>query len=101
MKGLFASLGFRQAIVHYSRPERSAGETKFRPLRLWSLAIEGIISFSTKPLKIWTYIGVTCAFFAGAYMLWIIGRTLIFGIEAPGYASMMSDRKSTRLNSSH
>src|SRR3546814_3100912 len=57
MKGLFASLGFRQAIVHYSRPERSAGETKFRPLRLWTLAVEGIISFSTKPLKIWTYIG--------------------------------------------
>lgn len=90
MKGLFASLGFRQTTVYYARPERSAGETKFRPLRLWGLAVEGIISFSTKPLKIWTYMGIVCTVLAFAYLLLIIIRTLILGIDAPGYASLMS-----------
>lgn len=90
MKGLFASLGFRQAVVHYARPERSAGETKFRPLRLWTLALEGIVSFSTTPLKIWTYIGIFCAMFAVGYMGWTIVKTLILGIDVPGYASLMS-----------
>lgn len=90
MKGLFASLGFKQAVVEYARPERSAGETKFRPMRLWALAVEGIISFSTKPLKIWTYIGALCAGFAVAYLAWIIIKTLVMGIDMPGYASLMS-----------
>lgn len=90
MKGLFASLGFKQAVVEYVRPERSAGNTKFHPLRLWGLALEGIISFSTTPLKIWTYIGVLCAAFSTVYMLWLIGRTLILGNPVPGYASLMT-----------
>ena len=90
MKGLFASLGFRQATVEYVRPTRSAGETKFRPVRLWTLALEGIVSFSTAPLKIWTYIGVACASFAVFYMAWIIMKTLVMGIDMPGYASLMS-----------
>lgn len=90
MKGLFASLGFRQVVVEYARPERSAGETKFRPLRLWGLALEGIISFSTTPLKIWTYIGASCALLSTIYMLWIIGKTLVLGNPVPGYASLMT-----------
>ncbi len=90
MKGLFASLGFRQAVVEYARPERSAGQTKFRPVRLWGLALEGIISFSTKPLKVWTYIGVLCAVVAAAYIALIVIKTLIMGIDLPGYASLMS-----------
>src|SRR3546814_18313647 len=90
MKGLFASLGFRQVVVEYARPERSAGETKFRPLRLWGLALEGTISFSTTPLKIWTYIGASCALISTLYMLWIIGKTLVLGNPVPGYASLMT-----------
>lgn len=90
MKGLFASLGFRQTVVEYVRPERSAGETKFRPLRLWSLALEGITSFSTAPLKVWTYIGAICALFGFLYLMFIIGKTLMVGTDMPGYPSLMS-----------
>lgn len=90
MKGLFASLGFSQAVVEYTRPERYLGTTKFRPLKLWALAVEGIISFSTRPLKIWTYIGIVCASFAAAYLMWIVFKTLIMGVDMPGYASLMS-----------
>ena len=49
-KGLFAWLGFRQAVVNYTRPERAGGETKWRYWRLWNYALDGIFSFSTLPL---------------------------------------------------
>lgn len=90
MKGLFASLGFTHAVVPYVRPARSAGETKFRAWKLWLLAVEGIISFSTKPLKIWTYIGIICAAAAAAHASFLIVRVIFFGIDVPGYASLMS-----------
>ncbi|MDG6078177.1 glycosyltransferase [Erythrobacter litoralis] len=89
MKGLFASLGFKTATIEYVRPERSTGETKFNPWKLWSLALEGIISFSSTPLKIWTYIGITCATASALYLLTILIKTIILGIDMPGYASLM------------
>jgi len=57
MKGLFASLGFRETIVEYTRPERIAGTTKWNYFNLYKLALEGFISFTSFPLKIWSYIG--------------------------------------------
>lgn len=90
MKGIFASVGYRTAVLPYARPERSAGETKFRPRALFNLALEGIISFSTAPLKIWTYIGFTAAVSALVYLGFIIVRTLVYGIAVPGYASLIS-----------
>lgn len=90
MKGIFASVGFRTAIVTYARAGRAAGETKFKPLALFNLALEGIVSFSTAPLKIWTYIGFLAAFAALAYLGVIVVRTLVFGIDVPGYASLIS-----------
>src|SRR3546814_15941196 len=79
MKGLFASLGFRQVVVEYARPERSAGETKFRSLRLWGMALEGIIPFSTTPLKIGTYTGASCALIVKLYLLRHLGQTRWWG----------------------
>ncbi|NJC33248.1 glycosyltransferase involved in cell wall biosynthesis [Sphingomonas jejuensis] len=90
MKGLFAHLGFRQAVVEYTRAPRAAGQSKFRFVRLWALGLEGIISFSTRPLKVWTYIGVAVAAVSLAYMVWIVVRTIIFGIDLPGYASLLT-----------
>ena len=89
MKGLFAWLGFRQTSVHYSRPERAAGTTKWNYWKLWNFALEGILSFSTLPLRIWTYIGVLVSAFAGTYALIIIGKTLFFGQDVAGYPSLM------------
>lgn len=89
MKGLFAWLGYRQATVYYARPARAAGTTKFNYWRLWNFALEGIISFSSTPLKIWSYFGFFVAALSILYMFFIIVRTLLWGIDVPGYASLM------------
>ena len=89
MKGLFAWAGFRQAAVSYHREERKLGRTKFNYWKLWTLAIDGITSASTVPLRVWSYLGGFVALAALAYALVIIVRTLAFGIDVPGYASMM------------
>lgn len=88
-KGLFSWIGFRVATVDYVRPERAAGSTKWKPAKLWTLALDGITSSTTLPLRMWTYIGGTIAFLAMAYALFLIGYTLITGGDTPGYASIM------------
>lgn len=88
MKGLFAWVGFRTAVVDYVRPVRNQGQSKFSGLRLWNLAMEGITSFSAVPLKAWTYIGGIGAVGALFYAAFIALRTLIFGVDVPGYASL-------------
>jgi glycosyltransferase involved in cell wall biosynthesis len=89
MKGLFAWIGFRTATVDYARGRRAAGESKFSGWRLWNFALEGITSFSTVPLRIWTYIGALGASLTFLYALFIILRVLILGIDVPGYASLL------------
>jgi polyisoprenyl-phosphate glycosyltransferase len=90
MKGLFAWSGFKQTAVEYDRVERSVGTTKFRYWKLWTLALDGITSASTAPLRIWSYIGVVVAFVSFLYALYIILLAIITGIDAPGYASLMT-----------
>jgi polyisoprenyl-phosphate glycosyltransferase len=89
MKGLFAWGGFRQAAVEYDRAERNIGRTKFNYLKLWKLAIDGLTSASTAPLRVWSYIGFGIAAIALLYALFLIGRTILYGIDVAGYASMM------------
>jgi len=89
MKGLFAWAGFKQAAVSYHREERTVGKTKYNYWKLWTLALDGITSASTVPLRIWSYLGAFVALGALAYAIFIIIRTLTSGIEVPGYASMM------------
>lgn len=89
MKGLFAWVGFKTETVEYVRDPRLVGETKFSGWKLWNFAIEGITSFSLVPLKVWTYIGGIGALFAFLYASFIVIRTLIFGIDLPGYASLL------------
>jgi glycosyltransferase involved in cell wall biosynthesis len=89
MKGLFAWVGFRTVTIDYVRAGRAAGETKFSGFALWNFALEGLTSFSTTPLKIWTYIGAVSATLTAAYALFIVLRTLVMGIHVPGYASLL------------
>jgi len=89
MKGLFAWVGFRTTHVNYERPERAAGATKFNGWRLWNFALEGITSFSTEPLRVWTYLGLLVSLISFSFAIFIIVRTLISGIDLPGYASLM------------
>ncbi|NIE64222.1 glycosyltransferase family 2 protein [Burkholderia sp. Ax-1719] len=90
MKGLFAWLGYRTVIVDYEREARSAGHSKFSGWRLWNFALEGITSFSTVPLRSWTYIGLSIAAGAFLYGGFIVGRTMLFGNPVPGYASLLT-----------
>ncbi|EKT4523095.1 glycosyltransferase family 2 protein [Pseudomonas putida] len=90
MKGLFAWPGFSSIGVEYSRPARHAGQTKWNVWKLWNFALDGLTSFSTWPLRVWTYIGVSIAFISLLYMVYIIFRTILFGVDLPGYASLMS-----------
>ncbi|WP_241160188.1 glycosyltransferase family 2 protein [Desulfovibrio sp. ZJ369] len=89
MKGIFAWVGFRRTCIDYARPARVAGHTKFSAWRLWNFALEGITSFSTIPLRIWLYLGASIAFLDFCYGLFILMRTLIFGVDVPGYASLL------------
>lgn len=90
MKGIFAWLGFRTTTISFARPNRSAGEAKQHYGRLARLALDGIVSFTTFPLRVWTLLGIALSTASAVYMLVIIVRTLVFGNDVPGYASIMT-----------
>ncbi len=89
MKGLFAWVGFRTVVIDYTRLPRDVGESKFSGLALWNFALEGFTSFSTVPLKIWTYLGAFGATLTLLYAIYIVIYTIIHGISVPGYASLL------------
>jgi glycosyltransferase involved in cell wall biosynthesis len=89
MKGLFAWVGFRQTFIEYDRHPRFQGKSTWNYWKLWNFALEGIISFSSIPLRIWSYLGLLISLLAFVYASFLIARTLIFGIDLPGYASLM------------
>ena len=89
MKGIFAWVGFNSITIEYKRPQRIAGSSKFNGWKLWNFALQGITGFGTLPLRIWTYIGFIVSFFAFIYASFLILRTLIMGIDLPGYASLV------------
>ncbi|MGN8851676.1 glycosyltransferase family 2 protein [Anaerobiospirillum succiniciproducens] len=89
MKGLYAWPGFKSKGVPYVRPERSAGTTKWNYWKLWNFALDGIVSFSSLPIRVWSYIGSLVGVVAFVYMAYILLETLIFGVKVPGYASLM------------
>jgi len=90
MKGLLAWLGFRTVTIGYKRGPRSAGTTKFTGWKLWNFALEGITSFSTLPLRVWTYIGGLCAFATFCYGIVVVIKALIFGADVRGYTSTLA-----------
>ncbi|SAL38896.1 glycosyltransferase family 2 protein [Caballeronia humi] len=90
MKGLFAWIGFETASIEYVRQPRAAGTTKFSGWKLWNFALEGVTSFSTLPLRVWTYIGGLTAAFAFVLAAYLILRTVIRGVDVPGYASIFT-----------
>lgn len=89
MKGLFAWVGFKQTSIYYDRAPRYKGQTKWNYWKLWNFAIDGITSFSLAPLKVWSYVGLILSLLALIYASFLILRTLIYGVDLPGYASIM------------
>lgn len=89
MKGVLSWVGGKVEVVEYARAERVAGDSKFNGWKLWNLALEGITSFSTFPLRIWTYIGMLVAGLSFLYGSWMILDKIIFGNNVPGYPSLL------------
>lgn len=90
MKGILSWVGGNIDVVEYARAERVAGSTKFNGWKLWNLALEGITSFSTFPLRMWTYIGLSVSAFAFIYAAWMVIDKFIWGNPVPGYPSLMT-----------
>ncbi|EPD3668516.1 glycosyltransferase family 2 protein [Serratia marcescens] len=89
MKGILSWVGGNVEIVEYSRAERVAGTSKFNGWKLWNLAIEGITSFSTFPLRVWAYIGFFVAAISFMYGAWMIIDKVIWGNPVAGYPSII------------
>ncbi len=89
MKGMFAWGGFRQAAVEYDRAQRKIGTSKFNYWKLWQLALDGITSTSTLPLRVWSYVGVAVALISLVYAGFLVVRTALFGGDVAGYPSLM------------
>lgn len=89
LKGMFAWAGFSTQTVYYDRTEREAGTTSWSFWTLWKYALDGIFSFTTIPLQVWTYLGACISLVAFIYAIWLIIKTLWFGADVPGYTSLM------------
>jgi polyisoprenyl-phosphate glycosyltransferase len=90
MKGIFAWVGFRQTGVVYVQAERAVGTTKFNFLRLLAFAIDGLTSFSNFPLRVWGAVGAVISSLAFVYIVVRIIKTLVWGIDVPGYESILA-----------
>ncbi len=88
-KGLFSWVGYNTHYIPYVACDRVAGTSKWSFRKLMNYAIEGIIGFSTKPLRIATYLGSLTAFAALLYLIWVVVEKLCWGIDIPGYATII------------
>lgn len=89
-KGMFSWIGYKKKEITYHRDPRAAGQTKWNYFKLFDLAIEGIVSFTTAPLRVSSYIGVMTSLLAFAYIIYLVVRTILFGTDLAGYPSMMA-----------
>lgn len=89
-KGLFSWIGFRTETLEYVRPSREIGQTKWKFSKLVSLALDGIVSSSTVPLRIWTLVGFAISITAFFYAAFVVIHTAISGVDTPGYPSIMA-----------
>ena len=90
MKGVLSWAGFNVAIVEYDRAPRTLGQSKFNAWKLWNLALDGITSFSTLPLRLWSYIGGCISLLALVYAGYLVADKVLFGNNVPGYPSLMT-----------
>ena len=88
-KALFSWIGFRKKEILYDRDARSAGRSKWSYPKLVRLALDGITSFTTAPLRVASYAGGAVSVLALAYAAYIVVRTAVAGVDVPGYASLL------------
>jgi glycosyltransferase involved in cell wall biosynthesis len=88
-KGLFSWIGFKSIGVPYRVAERSAGATKWSVTRLLKFAIDGLTSFSTLPLRVWSVLGLVVSLTAFTYVAIFLFKTLLLGIDVPGFPTLV------------
>lgn len=88
-KGIFSWVGYETEFIPYTAAPRASGATKWNFRKLMNYAVEGIIGFSTKPLRIATYLGLFTAIAALLYLIAVVLEKLISGIDIPGYATII------------
>ena len=88
-KGIFSWVGFKTHYVPYQAMQRNSGASKFSTLKLFKLAFNGIVSFTAVPLRLAAFSGVFSALGALVYMMVVIIQKLFFGIQVPGYATLV------------
>jgi len=89
-KGLYSWIGFRKKEITYIRDPRAAGKTKWNYFKLVNLAVDGFVSFTTAPLRFSTFLGLIVSLFAFGYIIFLIVRTLLYGVDLAGYPSTMA-----------
>jgi len=89
MKGITSWVGFRQECLPFDVANRASGKSSWNLLKLLRYAWDGITSFSTLPLRVWSVLGTAIAGLSALYGLWLVISTTVFGIDVPGYASLM------------
>jgi len=88
-KGLYAWIGFRACGVPFQVPARLGGKTRWRPRELLRFGIDGLASFTTIPLKVWSYVGLLISLFAFCYAMVFLIKTLIYGTDVPGFPTLV------------
>ncbi len=88
-KGIFGWVGFNTEYIPYEAQERKTGRTKWNIKKLFKYAIEGIVSFSTAPLRLSTYVGFLSSLISIIYLVVVVMQKLFFGIDVPGYATIV------------
>ena len=88
-KGIFAWVGYPFDVIEYIRPPRSSGGTKFSYRRLFKIATDGIVSFSSFPLRAWSYIGFAIAGISLGYLFVVVALKILGFIQIPGYTSLL------------
>ncbi len=88
-KGLYCWVGFRKKGVEFTTADRVAGQTKMSPSRLVNLALEGITSYTTAPLRFASVLGFVVSLFSIVYMAYIIGKTIIYGDPVQGFPTLI------------
>jgi hypothetical protein len=88
-KGLYAWMGFRTVAVPFTVPPRVRGHSRWRVGTLLHFAIDGLASFSTVPLRVWSYLGLLISLLAFCYAMVIMSKTLLYGTDVPGFPTLI------------
>jgi hypothetical protein len=88
-KGLYAWMGFRTVGVPFTVPPRTVGRSRWGLRKLSHFALDGLVSFSTVPLRVWSYLGLLISLLAFCYAMVILVKTLVYGIDVPGFPTLV------------